>query len=75
MDSDRFDRVLSGAQNLMDEEVDDLSAITSDPLRDDGLPQDWVDDVPNLTSTQSQELKDKLADCAYQWAESLKGML
>lgn len=42
---------------LIDAQVSDLGQLCDD-LRADGLPQNWVDDAPNIPAAKAQELAD-----------------
>ncbi len=76
MNADRFTQVKAGVQKLIGDQVSDLVAAGAvSAVREDGLPQDWADDVPNLTPAQASELALELDGCEYQWAVSLRGML
>jgi translation elongation factor EF-4 len=74
MESARFSQVESALQSLIDAGIENLDSL-SDDIRADGLPQNWVDDIPNLDAGQKTELRALLFDSTYQWCISLHNLL
>ena len=74
MDPVEFQKAQDRLQVLIDEGVDDLVPFCG-PVRPDGLPQDWVDGLSDLTASQKQILKDQLTGFSPTWGQSMHGML
>lgn len=73
MDVSRFNEALQALDSLA--ALENLSSICAAGLRGDGLPQDWVDDLVNLTVGQKLELGDKLDTINQSWAGAIKALL
>lgn len=74
MDADRFQAVRGALARLLTEGVQSLNELSSD-VRPDGLPQNWVDDIQNLTASQRAELATDIPAVAPAWAVALRGHL
>lgn len=74
MDTADFERVQTSLASLLSEGVADLEDVTTVD-REDGLPQDWVNDLVNLTPEQAGTLKNQLSEASHLWAVSLHGLL
>lgn len=71
VDAAKFDKAMSAIQGIIDDGVTDLDALAG-PLRGDGLPQDWVDDLVSLTPSQVSLLDDKLSTFSSGWSNALR---
>lgn len=74
MDAERFQRARESLAALLDEGVESLDDFVSS-LRPDGLPQDWIDDIPNLTVEQCAVLAGDIPDGSPTWALTLRNHL
>lgn len=74
MDAERFQRVRDALALLLSDEVQSLDDI-SDDIREDGLPQNWVDDIQNLIAQQREDLASDIPEDAPAWADALRGHL
>lgn len=76
MDAQRFQAAKDQMALLLESGVTDLvAAKVTHAVREDGLPQDWVDDLPNLSVPQALELKNQLDGASAPWASALHGLL
>lgn len=74
MDDQRFSEARAVIVHFIEDNQQDLSLHASD-LRFDGLPQNWVDDLPNLTLGQRVILSGDIPETAPAWAQALKELL
>jgi hypothetical protein len=74
MDAGRFQAVRDALDTLLSEGVQTLDGMSND-MREDGLPQNWVDDITNLTQQQRQTLANDIPNDAPAWALTLRAHL
>lgn len=74
MDAARFQQARDALARLLADDVQTLDGVSPD-LREDGLPQNWVDDIPNLTPEQRATLAGDIPQDSPAWAEALRGHL
>jgi len=76
MDAQTFETVLDSADSLIVNQVDDLVAAgVASEVREDGLPQDWVDSMADLTPDQADEVRAKFEGESIGWMQALVDLL
>lgn len=75
MEQARFDDAMAALNRLLDAGLSDLSSLFVSPLRGDGIPQDWVDDMINMTLEQRQAMASVVTESSPAWARALSGHL
>lgn len=72
MDAERFASIRAG---LPDALAMESLEVMSDDIRPDGLPQNWVDDIQNLTANQRAILAGDIPNDSPAWALALRDLL
>jgi hypothetical protein len=72
VDAERFAAIRAGLPDTLT--MESLGSL-SDDIRPDGLPQNWVDDIENLTTEQRAILAGDIPNESPSWALALRDLL